>query len=196
MSTVGQVSRFAAVGMLSTALHLGLFLCLRWGGMGSAQLANVAALVLATVANTALNRRWTFGVRERAGAARHQVQGLILLLTNLALTSGSLALLHLVAPRPGARAQTAAIATANVLATLLRFAAMRGWMFRARATAPACGREAMPGSREDRARSRAETAGRPRPDAGGDLATVTSLHGTPAGSPSPGGAQAGRRART
>ena len=41
-----------------------------------AQAANVVALLVTAVANTAANRRLTFGVRGRDGAARHQVQGL------------------------------------------------------------------------------------------------------------------------
>ena len=61
---LGQVWRFAVVGLASTALHLGLFAWLA-AALPSAQTANLLALLVATVANTAANRRWTFGVRGR-----------------------------------------------------------------------------------------------------------------------------------
>ena len=41
-----------------------------------AQAANLLALLVTAVANTAANRRFTFGVRGRGSAARHQLQGL------------------------------------------------------------------------------------------------------------------------
>ena len=64
--------------------------------------ANVVALLLTSIANTAANRRLTFGVRGRDGAARHQFQGLIIFGLGLALTTGALALLgHLAPPRAG-----------------------------------------------------------------------------------------------
>ena len=58
--------------------------------MVGAQVANLVALLLTAVANTAANRRLTFGVRGRGGAARHQAQGLVVFALGLALTSGSL----------------------------------------------------------------------------------------------------------
>ena len=73
-----QVSRFAAVGVVSTVIHLGLFASLA-SVPTSTQTANLVALLVATVANTALNRRWTFGVRG-AGRLRSQVQGLAVFL--------------------------------------------------------------------------------------------------------------------
>ena len=55
--------------------------CTPWPG---AQLANFLALALTAVGNTAANRRLTFGVRGRAGAARHQFQGFGIFLLGLA----------------------------------------------------------------------------------------------------------------
>ena len=59
-----------------------------------AQAANLAALLLTAIANTAANRRFTFGVRGRANAGRHQFEGLIVFVIGLGLTSGALAVLH------------------------------------------------------------------------------------------------------
>ena len=47
-----------------------LYLLLR--GVLAAQAANAISLLLTVVANTAVNRRVTFGIRGRRHAARHQ----------------------------------------------------------------------------------------------------------------------------
>ena len=60
--------------MLSTLAYLLLFLVFR-APLG-AQAANFTALLVTAIANTAINRRFTFGVRG-GGALRHQAQGLL-----------------------------------------------------------------------------------------------------------------------
>nr|WP_236594828.1 bifunctional glycosyltransferase family 2/GtrA family protein [Saccharothrix sp. 6-C] len=127
-----QLVRFAAVGVISTLAYLLLFVSLR-GGLG-AQGANLVALLVTAVANTAANRRFTFGVRGRRGAGRHQFEGLLVFGLGLALTSGSLALLHLFA-EPGGPAELLAVVGANLLATVLRFLLLRNWVFRPRRAA-------------------------------------------------------------
>jgi putative flippase GtrA len=122
-----QVRRFAAVGVVSTVVHLGLFAALTHT-VGSAQAANLTALLLATVVNTALNRRWTFEVRG-AGAARHQLQGLGVFALTWGMTAGALGLLQAVAPSASTATQTVVVAVATALSTLVRFAAMRWWIF-------------------------------------------------------------------
>jgi putative flippase GtrA len=122
-----QLVRFAAIGVASTIAYLVLFALLRTG-MG-AQAANVLALGATAVANTAANRRLTFGVRGRAGAGRHQLEGMAVFLLGLTLTSGSLALLdHLTTP--GRWLELATLVLANLAATVLRFILFRGWVFR------------------------------------------------------------------
>jgi putative flippase GtrA len=127
---VGQLVRFAVIGLLSTLAYLALFLLLR--GTAGAQTANLAALLLTAVANTAANRRITFGVRGGNGAARAQVQGLVVFGLGLALTSGSLAVLHALDPSPARAAELLLLLAANAAATLLRFLLFRGWVFRTR----------------------------------------------------------------
>ncbi|XVV06256.1 glycosyltransferase [Actinosynnema sp. CA-248983] len=124
-----QLVRFAAVGVASTLAYLLLFVLLR-GGLG-AQGANLVALLATAIANTAANRRFTFGVRGRHGAGRHQFEGLLVFGLCLALTSGALALLHLFTD-PGGGAELAAVVGANLLATVLRFLLLRNWVFRNR----------------------------------------------------------------
>jgi hypothetical protein len=71
-----QLVRFAAVGVASTVAHLLLYVLLR--NVTGAIAANVVAMLVTTIANTAANRRLTFGVRGRDGAACHQAQGLVI----------------------------------------------------------------------------------------------------------------------
>ena len=124
-----QVVRFAGVGVLSTALHLGLFAGLVHAGLGS-QVANGPALVVATVFNTAVNRAWTFGVTGRQRMVSQHGQALVIFAITSAATSLALAVLARVAPDSGTAVQTAVVAAANVLSTAVRFVAMRRWIFR------------------------------------------------------------------
>jgi glycosyltransferase involved in cell wall biosynthesis len=122
-----QLLRFVAIGAISTAAYVGLFVSFR-GSVG-AQVANLLALLITAVANTAANRRLTFGVRGREGAARHQGQGLVVFGIGLALTSGSLAALHAMSARPAAWLEIGVLVTANLAATLVRFVLLRRWVF-------------------------------------------------------------------
>lgn len=122
-----QAVRFGAIGVASTLAYLGIFAALS-GGLG-AQWANLIALLVAAVANTAANRRFTFGVRGAAGRIRHHGEGLLVLGIALALTSGSLASLHaLIDPTPG-WLELGVLVVANLAATVLRFTLLRGWVF-------------------------------------------------------------------
>ena len=85
-----QLVRFAGVGVVSTLAYLLLYVLLR--GDTSAQTANLLALLITAIGNTAANRRLTFGVRGSARVARQQAQGLVVFATGLLLTSGALAL--------------------------------------------------------------------------------------------------------
>ena len=125
-----QFLRFALVGVLSTLAYLAIFVLLR-DAVG-AQPANLVALLLTAVANTAANRRLTFGIRGGVGAARAQAQGLVVFGLGLALTSGSLWGLHAATATPSRAAEVAVLVTANAAATLLRFVLFRGWVFRPR----------------------------------------------------------------
>jgi putative flippase GtrA len=124
----GQLARFIVVGVASTTAYVLLYLLFR--GVLAAQAANAASLLVTAIANTAVNRRFTFGIRGRAHAARHQMRGLIAFGTGLAVTSGALAGLHAVSAHPGRAAEVAVLVAANLAATVIRFALYRGWVFR------------------------------------------------------------------
>ncbi|ASR39108.1 sugar translocase [Prauserella marina] len=124
-----QLVRFAAVGAASTLAYLALFLLLR-PGLGG-QPANLLALLVTAVGNTAANRRLTFGITGSSRAGRHQFDGLLVFGLGLALTSGSLALLHAVTSGHGVpvAVELAVLVAANLAATVLRFLLLRGWVF-------------------------------------------------------------------
>jgi putative flippase GtrA len=123
-----QVSGFAAIGAASTVAYILLYLAL--GGALPAQWANALSLLITAIANTAANRRFTFGIRGRPHAGRHQARGLLAFGTGLLLTSAALAWLHAVAPRPGRGLEVAVLTGASLLATLIRFVLYRNWVFR------------------------------------------------------------------
>jgi putative flippase GtrA len=127
---VGQLARFVMVGAASTVAYVLLYLLLR--GSMAAQAANAISLLVTAVANTAVNRRVTFGIRGRMHAARHQARGLIAFGIGLALTSGALAVLHASSARPGRVAEVAVLILANLVATVIRFGLYRSWVFRRR----------------------------------------------------------------
>lgn len=124
-----HVVRFGVVGVASTLLHLGLFATLASGAGLGAQTANAMALLLSTIANTWANRRWTFGIRGSEGMARHHAQALLVFAGTWAMTSGALGLLHQAWPATPVAVETLVIGVANVVATVLKFVAMRSWIF-------------------------------------------------------------------
>ncbi|TQK42539.1 GtrA-like protein [Streptomyces sp. SLBN-118] len=126
---VTQLARFAVIGAVSTLGHLLLYTALR--PAAGSQAANALALLVCAVANTAANRRLTFGLRGRGGALRHQGRGLVVFLAGLALTSGSLAALHHAVPSASHRTELAVLVVTNLTVTLLRFLLFRAWVFRA-----------------------------------------------------------------
>ncbi|MFJ5518884.1 glycosyltransferase [Streptomyces griseoluteus] len=122
-----QLVGFCVVGGLSTLFYLLLYSLFRQ--FGGSQAANALALLLSALANTAANRRLTFGVRGRGGAVRHQAQGLVVFAIGLVLTSGSLAALNAASAGPAHSTEIAVLVVANLAATVLRFLLFRAWVF-------------------------------------------------------------------
>jgi putative flippase GtrA len=123
----GQLIRFAAVGLVSTVAYVLLFALLRLG-MG-AQSANLLALLVTALANTAANRGLTFGVRGPRHWWRHQAQGLAVFALALALTSGSLAALGAVTSSPHHLVELLVLLISSLTVTALRFTLLRSWVF-------------------------------------------------------------------
>lgn len=131
-SLFGQLVRFGSIGAASTVAYLAIFLLCR--AVMDPQLANFLALLITAVANTAANRRFTFGVQGRLNAARHHFEGLLVFAIGLALTSGALAALHSTTT-PGRWVELATVMGANLAATAVRFLLFRLWVFRRRTPA-------------------------------------------------------------
>lgn len=125
--TLRQLVRFTALGGVMTVAYLALYAALR--GSWGAQEANLFAWVTTAVADTAANRRLTFGVSGRSGAARAQVEGLLVFGTGVLITSGSLLALDAAVAHPGQLLELGVLLGANVVAGLLRFGLLRHWVF-------------------------------------------------------------------
>ncbi|MDV7174081.1 bifunctional glycosyltransferase family 2/GtrA family protein [Gordonia amicalis] len=124
---VGQLARFCVVGVASTVAFAVLFLALH--SFLGAQVSNLVALAITAVLNTAANRRFSFGVRGRDNALRHQLFGLGVFVFGWLVTAGSLLLLHTVAPDATKHIELIILVIANLVATLTRFVGLR-WVFR------------------------------------------------------------------
>ena len=133
LALTGPVARFMAVGVLSTVAYALLFLLLR-GALGPDG-ANIAALAITGVGNTAANRRLTFGVRGRKDLVGQHAAGFLVFLLTVGLTTGALAVLHGLVATPSRVLELAVLVTASTVATVTRYVALRSWVFaRARRT--------------------------------------------------------------
>jgi putative flippase GtrA len=122
-----QVALFVLVGIVSTLVYGVIYVMLR--GPFDPMAANATALVLTTLANTAANRRLTFGVKGTEGAMRHQMQGLMVFAAGLAITSGSLWVLDRTTSTRHRLIEVVVLTAANLAVTVLRFVLMRTWIF-------------------------------------------------------------------
>jgi putative flippase GtrA len=127
LATASRVARFMAVGVASTIAYALLFVAL--AAVLGATLANGIALALTAVGNTAANRRFTFGLRGRAGLLRQHALGALVFVLTLGLTSGALAVLHGLAASPPRGVELAVLVAASAAATITRFVALRAWVF-------------------------------------------------------------------
>ena len=123
-----QVFTFASIGIASTIAYAIVYALLRV--FASPAIANVLALIATSVANTAANRRLTFGVRARSGFWQDQLAGTGALGVAIAMTSVAIALLHVTAPHASVLAEIALLTGANAAATITRFYLLRVWFER------------------------------------------------------------------
>ena len=127
------LAHFIGIGVLSTLAYSMLYLVLRapLGANG----ANALALALTAVANTQANRRFTFGVRGRAGLLRQHAAGAVVYLLALAITFWALNLLHDLDPHPAPLLEAIVLVLAGAVATVSRYLALRTWVFARRVSA-------------------------------------------------------------
>jgi putative flippase GtrA len=125
----GQLLRFVGVGVASTALFAVLFGVLA-GPLGLDPVsADVVALAVSAIANTAANRRLTFAQRGRSGRRRHYSTALVVALMPLVLTVAAL----VVGGWAGVNSlggDLAILTVVNAVAAGARFLLLRRWVFR------------------------------------------------------------------
>ena len=134
LALTGPVARFLGVGVLSTIAYALLYVLLH-GPLG-ADGANIAALAITGVGNTAANRRLTFGVRGSRGLVRQHAAGFLVFLLTVGLTTGALAVLHDLVAAPPRTLELAVLVTASTVATVTRYVALRSWVFARARRAP------------------------------------------------------------
>lgn len=122
-----KVVSFLAIGVCSTLAYALLYLLLR-EPLG-AQSANVVALAITAVANTASNRRITFGVTGRHRLLRQHAAGFAVFVLTVLLTSSALGALHAAAPNAGRFVELGVLIAASVAATITRFIALNSFIF-------------------------------------------------------------------
>jgi putative flippase GtrA len=124
--TIVQLTRYAIVGGVGTALNAVFFLVLR--NWFDAVPANIIGLLVSTAVTTELNRRFTF-----SGAAQHRWRASLQDVGTVVFYAfySSLVLVALQAIVPGVTQwqEALAVAAASVLGGLIRFTVLRYWVF-------------------------------------------------------------------
>lgn len=124
--TLAQLTRFGIVGLLSSGLYAVAFVVLSSLGY---LLANLVGMVASTLLANELHRRLTFQATADVGWLRAQLQGGGLALVGLAATSLALVVLGMAVPSAGWFTQVLMVAVITGGMGLVRFAALRTWVF-------------------------------------------------------------------
>jgi putative flippase GtrA len=136
---ISSLSRYAIVGTTTTALYAGLYVLAE--ELMPLLAANLVAMVLSTIVSTEWHRSWTFHSDRRG--VRTQLQAGLVTTVTYAMTSGALLALEKWSPDAGELATVAVIVAATTVAGLVRYVALRVWVFarrtpgRVRAVSPA-----------------------------------------------------------
>jgi putative flippase GtrA len=125
LAVATPIARFVAVGIVSTVAYALLLLALMVP-LGS-EAANTVALAVTAVANTAANRRVTFGVRGREGLLAQNAAGALVFAIALGLTSGALTVLHGLDPRASHTLELVVLVGATLGATVARMSRCALW---------------------------------------------------------------------
>jgi len=89
--------------------------------------------LVTALGNTAANRRFTFGLSGAQGRSKQHVQALLIFALAIVLTSGALAALRGLDAQAPRAAELSVLVAANLVATAVRFLALRAWVFVSRA---------------------------------------------------------------
>lgn len=126
-TTLLRFGRFGAVGLIGGLVYVLLYLAMR--SVVPPAAANLVALVLGSVANAELNRRWTF-VDRRVGAVGAQLRsGAVFALHYLVMTGAVTIAVHLHLPL-GRISELAVMLASSAVLSVLRFVGLDRWVFR------------------------------------------------------------------
>lgn len=128
---LAQLVRFALVGGASNVLYIGAFAL---AGLWGTTVANLIGVVISSAAANELHRRLTFRAADRVGWLAAQFEGGSLALVALAMSSATLLVLHRELPGLGGIDQALLVIAVSGVAGLVRFVALRGWVFGRTAT--------------------------------------------------------------
>ena len=126
----GQLLRFAMVGLASTLVYGALFWALR-NSLPPAS-SNAVALAATAIANTAANRRVTFGVRGPERLLRDHAGGLVAFGIAFLLTNVAILAMATFAPGASRGVEIAILTAVNAVATVARFIILRTLLFHMR----------------------------------------------------------------
>lgn len=129
-----QLRGFGVVAVICTLTSMAIYTGLR-PTLGT-QWANAISLILCSVLNTDLNRRFSFGVTGKELWWRDQRRGLWIMFLALGITSGSLWLLGAIAPHASIMVELGVIVAGNIASAITRFLLLRYWIFRRLRPAP------------------------------------------------------------
>jgi len=125
-ATFAQLTRFAIVGLTSSGLYAAVFIF--FGSLGSLA-ANLLGMVASTLLANELHRRLTFHASAAVSWLRAQLQGGGLAIVGLLATSLALLVLQAAVPGAGWFVQVLMIGAITGAIGLVRFAALRAWVF-------------------------------------------------------------------
>ncbi len=129
-----ELLRFAGVGVLSTVAYAVLFAAFE-PGLGS-YAANTLSIILCSLGNTAAHRGMAGAARHHLDRAHRLSVAAGLLTVSLAATTAALATVRALGME-SVLPELVAVATANAVAAVARFAILRTWVFRPQfSTAP------------------------------------------------------------
>ncbi|GAB4080770.1 GtrA family protein [Modestobacter muralis] len=128
-----QFVRFVVVGGVSSALYAVMFIAL--GGLGD-QTANLVGAIVSTLVANEMHRRLTFHAGQQVSWVTAQWEGGGLAVIGLVATSLALAGVHALIGDVGTVAQLCLIAAVTGAIGLVRFVALRSWVFTSSASRP------------------------------------------------------------
>lgn len=91
-------------------------------------MANFVGLLISALANTAMNKRATFGLGGRTSRREH-LQGLAVFSLGIGLTSAALWVLHRAVHHPGRLLEVLVLLVATAIVTVVRFVLFSRWIF-------------------------------------------------------------------